>query len=1003
MRDPCTRRDFLSRASLAWLAATAGAGSGAAAPAREDDLADLRRVFGDPPEAAKPMTRWWWFGGAVTEAEITRELVFMKEAGLRGAEIQPVYPVAVDDPGRGIRSLRYFSEELFAALRHAVREARRLGLQLDFTLGSGWPYGGPFVPTGLAARRLRLLGRDAAGPGEVAWDLTAQLTGEDRLVAIVMAPLQGGELDLARSRVLEEQPKAELGRAARRSSVVRARLEEGPWRLMAFLDSPTGQQVKRPTLGMEGNVLDHHSREAMGLFLRAAGDRVMDALASEGGPPFHSVFCDSLEVYGADWTADFLAEFEKRRGYDLRPHLPALWQEAGPLTPHVRHDARLTLSELGLERFFAPLVSWAEGRGMKARIQAHGTPCDVMQAYGLAHIPEGETIFRGDGCEVNLRHRRLASSAAHLYGKPLASCETYTWLRSPLYMTTLEQMKAATDAVVLDGLNHVVNHGYSYSPPEAGEPGWAFYAATEANHTNTWWRHYPHLARYVQRACAVLQRGVAVNPVAVYLPIGDLFARSGAGGLHVDVEAEERLDPGLLGGLRRSGYDFDLVHDHALAALARVEGGELRAGTARYRVVLVPGARFLPPEAASRLAELARAGGHLIFVERLPEGAAGLRDREERSARTRRGLLGLFGGEPVVGQVAQAGKGTAAFVADSPAALERLRAVLGPDFEIVTPDERDSPARAAALDNVGFVHRRAGGIDYYFVANVSDRPQELRVRFAVGHRSPERWDPETGVVHAPLVHAFVTRGGEAATEVQLPVDPFESCFVVFGTAHDTAQTAPRVTAVRGLRGITLSSAGSRLELTGRVTSNGYYGFTPASGGERLFSMTGLPAPVRIEGPWTLSLGGADPLTLPALVSWTEIPEGRSFSGWGAYETDFVLGDLPDGIEWTLDLGSVHETAQVSLNGRDLGASWKAPRQLSCAGALCPGRNLLRVEVGSLWIHNLLARPRPDLRAVEETFGIRWGRYGEVPPEKVPPAGLLGPVRLLPARRVRLRP
>ncbi len=65
-------------------------------------------------------------------------------------------------------------------------------------------------------------------------------------------------------------------------------------------------------------------------------------------------------------------------------------------------------------------------------------------------------------------------------------------------------MKPATDAVLLDGLNHIVNHGYSYSPPEAGEPGWAFYASTEANHTNTWWRHYPHLARYVQRTCALL-------------------------------------------------------------------------------------------------------------------------------------------------------------------------------------------------------------------------------------------------------------------------------------------------------------------------------------------------------------------------------------------------------------------------------------------------------------------------------------------------------------------
>jgi hypothetical protein len=452
------------------------------------------------------------------------------------------------------------------------------------------------MPTSLAARRLRVLSQDVVGPKDYSWDLTPHLTGDDRVVRVVATPVrEDAVLDIARSRVLADQPKPDVAQGVRRGSFLRVRVEDGTWRLMVFLDSPTGQLVKRPTIGMEGPVLDHHSREAMALFLRAAGDRVMNALASEGAPPFHTVFCDSLEVYGADWTKDFLAEFQKRRGYELAPYLPALFHDAGDVTPHVHHDAHLTLSELNLDYFFAPLVAWAESRGMKARIQAHGAPGDVMQAYGRAHIPEGENIFLGDRYQVNLRHRRLASSAAHLYGKPLASSETYTWLRTPLFVTTLEQMKPATDAVLLDGLNHIVNHGYSYSPPQAGEPGWSFYASTEANHTNTWWRHYPHLARYIQRTCALLQTGVAVNPVAVYLPVGDLYAQFGAGSLHIDVEAEGLLDAGLLMGLRHAGYDFDMIHDHALAELARVEGPELVAGTARYTVVIVPNARSCRP------------------------------------------------------------------------------------------------------------------------------------------------------------------------------------------------------------------------------------------------------------------------------------------------------------------------------------------------------------------------------------------------------------------------
>jgi hypothetical protein len=104
----------------------------------------------------------------------------------------------------------------------------------------------------------------------------------------------------------------------------------------------------------------------------------------------------------------------------------------------------------------------------------------------------------------------------------------------------------------------------------------------------------------------------------------------------------------------------------------------------------------------------------------------------------------------------------------------------------------------------------------------------------------------------------------------------------------------------------------------------------------------------------------------------------------------------------IDLGSVHETAEVALNGYALGAAWKGLRRVRCGKALRPGRNHVTVEVANLWIHGVASRPAPDLAALEETYGVRWGRYGEVKPEAIPPAGLLGPVRLLPFRRTSVR-
>src|SRR5688500_7888004 len=62
-----------------------------------EDLAVLNQRCETPPDDSRPMMRWWWFGPSVTEARLARELALMKEAGIGGVEIQPVYPLALDD------------------------------------------------------------------------------------------------------------------------------------------------------------------------------------------------------------------------------------------------------------------------------------------------------------------------------------------------------------------------------------------------------------------------------------------------------------------------------------------------------------------------------------------------------------------------------------------------------------------------------------------------------------------------------------------------------------------------------------------------------------------------------------------------------------------------------------------------------------------------------------------------------------------------------------------
>ena len=108
-----------------------------------------------PPDDARIMMRWWWFGPAVTKPQLEREMRLMKEGGIGGFEVQPVYPVALDDETAGIKTFPFLSDEFIDALRFTSEKARELGLRFDLTLGSGWPFGGPFVPLSDAAGKLR--------------------------------------------------------------------------------------------------------------------------------------------------------------------------------------------------------------------------------------------------------------------------------------------------------------------------------------------------------------------------------------------------------------------------------------------------------------------------------------------------------------------------------------------------------------------------------------------------------------------------------------------------------------------------------------------------------------------------------------------------------------------------------------------------------------------------------------------------------------------------------
>lgn len=300
----------------------------------------LTKVFDAPPADARPMVRWWWFGPAVTDAEVDRELAAMRAGGFGGVEVQPTYPLSPDGARTGLSNDAYLSPAFLAHLRHASDTARALGLRFDVTLGSGWPFGGPHIAVDHASAELRRV--EVAVPAGAA--------------SVVLPALGPGEAWLAafvdRRRTMTIDGVLPVRRGAARTALV-------------FAAGRTGQQVKRPALGAEGFVLDHLDPAAVAAHVHAVGEPLLRAL---GEHPPAAIFSDSLEAYGASWTGDLPAEFRRRRGYDLLDRLPTLY-EAGAAGDAVRYDWARTLSELVDERYLAPIDAWARAHGTRFRAQ----------------------------------------------------------------------------------------------------------------------------------------------------------------------------------------------------------------------------------------------------------------------------------------------------------------------------------------------------------------------------------------------------------------------------------------------------------------------------------------------------------------------------------------------------------------------------------------------------------------------------------------------------------
>ncbi len=899
----------------------------------DTSIEQLHSSFHNPPDSSRIMMRWWWFGPAATRPEITRELEQMKAAGIGGVEITHLYPLALDDPKTGFRNTPFLSEAHLEALHFAVQEARRLGLRVDITLGSGWPLGGPEIPVPEAAGKLRVESRpiDSGQTSATAPFIDA---GEELLSSFLLP--ESASPSQAAGAVPLAPPVA--GRYTFAAA-------PEPRTLVWFISSRTGMMVKRPADGAAGFVLDHYDRAATEEHLHAVGDRLLSAFADQ--PPY-AVFSDSLEDYASDWTPALLTEFQRRRGYDLRPHLLALIMDVGPETPAIRHDWGRTLTELADENFLAPIRAWAAGRHTQFRSQTYGFPPVTLFSNRLADLPEGEgkatfQMWR----EFSDTH--WAASAGHLFHHPVISSETWTWLHSPAFRATPLDLKAEADLHFLQGINQLVGHGWPYSPPSAPEPGWRMYAAGALNAHNPWFIAMPDLTRYLQRVSFALRQGEPANDVALLLPNDDVWASFSAGfqrrpsptsplgfdesgsNITIDEQMDKFLGKQVIAQVLDAGFNLDFIDADTIDSVG-----------IPYRVLVLPAIDRLPVATYEKILAFAQHGGIVIATGRPPSTAPVLMNAEQDSARLAELSQTLF----------HSGITTAHFVTDETALGAELANSLTPDMRLTPP----TPA-------IGFIHRKLPHGDLYFVANTANQARHVSAHFRSAAGYAETWDAFSGEV----------AGLSDPGNINLDLAAYSSRLIYFSSDATPATLEPtrHETVKADLSNdwkITFGDTGVSRGLNTLASWTGDARTTYYSGLATYEKSFDLPLDTHAQAArFLLDFGPATPLPLPS-------PPGRN-NMW-AYL------DAP-----------VRDAAEVYVNGKLAGVVWHPPYRIDITAQLRTGSNSLRIVVGNTAINAMAGQPLPDYR-------LLWDRYGKLfEPQDMQnlqplPSGILGPVTLI---------
>ena len=872
---------------------------------KNNDL--LFEGFVHPPAESRPFVRWWWNGNHLDTTEIKRELDVLSLAGIGGVEINPI-EMPEQANTEAVKAIEWLSKEWNSIVAFTAKEAHRRNMMADLIVGTGWPFGGEFLAVDETVQRV-ILHRLSYSTGETIREneeslydklLNAQRymrqrqTNNIEVLFIQLVPLDMKNI----SEIIDLTDEYNLNRQLNYT------IPNGRYHLVYGILQKSYREVMHGATGGAGPVMDHYRKDVTLAYL----NRLLKISEDTGislQELFRALFCDSIELDGANWTENFDHIFYQSYGYRLEPYYPfvfydrndgykddVIYEQLTDEIKRVRYDFNKLMVNTFLKNFTQVFHDFCNGLGLQSRYQAYGYPflMGLLDGYLIPDIPESNNWIysgidmNGDEWAWNQLHGYMvwnvyASSAGHLKGRKIISCESMTNTNG-VFMTSMEEIKRHDDMNFISGMNHSVLHGYNYSPPEAGFPGWVRYGAYFSEQ-NTWWPYFPKWVAYNSRLSYLFQQTNPVRQIAVLAPEGDLWTEYGLN--RIPFHMTPWYCNHLWESLSQVGSSCDYIGESIICDAKKTKG-TLTYGPMSYQMIILCGIRSLHPQTAASLQEFAERGGKLVILDTIPDRSLSMQDIETGNDMVQKAFSGMLEQKNV-------------FLMDAPTQASELLAWtvdmlaktgITPDVKIEKPNKDVFQIRKSKNDQDIF----------FFVNTHRKQSRSFKAIFPTGSKTPWVWNPENGTREV-----FPYTGNPNTLDIEL--QPLQSLLLVF---------EPK-----------LKGKPMKMDVSGKE------------------NMTQI-----IKGPWHVRFehrnGDIFEKTFDQLEDFSKLddPKLNSFAGTVTYSVLFDSDISGKGAK--LELGELNRgIAEVYINEKSAGINWYGKPVFDVKDLLIKGQNELIIK------------------------------------------------------------